>query len=727
MASALRNQTAVLFSEQSRRAYAEQALRDREIYSFTAATGGERTWLKGEFAYLAPNAVSSILHRWEIKHDLVDEEALGARLDAYRTLFIPNAGHLREADTARIADWLQRPDTFLVVTGKTNLPDALLGLERRTSDRPDGYTGWQWNAGSPFADRQAWEEVYVSSYRGYECSHAAAAPHASVLADLYELSGDLSSATTATKRRLGAAIVATNQTLFVANQVFEYLGGIFQAHINVEEVRLWSNPSHWGDTLAFFLRESLRTTPARRLWQTTLRPFSTYDGVLQLRHDVDHEADASIDFSMLELQVQNAIPASYYLMDPEYCTTRCTTMGAKMWLEATSPYNFIEAAQHNDSLDGDPPRWIIGTGLHDHIQASDLTLGLHSQTAGRHMGFLVYPETIDAMDFLYDNSPDMLGLCTFSLYDVLAYGERNPDVVVHGKQLTYSTYDHSNPTVPAAIPGYWFPYHVVVSTIDEHKTLRGWDVTHDTDCDFQRLEELFVGRHSRCPDDDRRLENGVFTIQYESQLARDPRENNGHGHLPWMRYAIALSERHNFWVTTKRELYERMNDYQDVVFRVEEGVIHLHNPTARTIAGLVIQTDTPINTVADGDRHHIHIVGERLCTVPVLAPGETITLRATKEPTVLPAIRQPNSNFLTLHEASYVPETQEINVRGRAIRKGIVLVQDLPSDVPMEIWVRDNRGLVRTREQTRHDGSIAVPILGQPDNLMDVEVTIRPC
>ena len=38
------------------------------------------------------------------------------------------------------------------------------------------------------------------------------------------------------------------------------------------------------------------------------------------------------------------------------------------------------------------------------------------------------------MDYLYDENPELLGLCTFSLYDVLAYGERNPAVVVQGKQ-----------------------------------------------------------------------------------------------------------------------------------------------------------------------------------------------------------------------------------------------------------------------------------------------------
>src|SRR5438094_9216177 len=269
----LRANAAVLYSERSRREYATQAQRAGQTYRFTDARGVERDWLKGEYAYLAVNALSSILLRYAVKHDVVAEEDLAEGLDDYDTLFVPNAGSLHEADVARIAAWLERPPSFLVVTGKTNFPPGPLGLARREVITPEGYTGWRWNADSPFGDHADWEEFYVAGYRGYACAAAVAAPGASALADLYEFTGDLTSAASATVRRLGAAIVATDRTLYIANQLFEYLGGIMQAHINVEDVRLWSNPTHWGDTLAYFVREILRATPARRLWDVTLRPF----------------------------------------------------------------------------------------------------------------------------------------------------------------------------------------------------------------------------------------------------------------------------------------------------------------------------------------------------------------------------------------------------------------------------------------------------------------------
>jgi hypothetical protein len=58
-----------------------------------------------------------------------------------------------------------------------------------------------------------------------------------------ELTGDLTSAATATATTVGPAIVLTGRTAYVANQVLELVGGMLQAHLNVEAIRHWANPS----------------------------------------------------------------------------------------------------------------------------------------------------------------------------------------------------------------------------------------------------------------------------------------------------------------------------------------------------------------------------------------------------------------------------------------------------------------------------------------------------
>ena len=83
------------------------------------------------------------------------------------------------------------------MTGKTNLPPRLLGLMSLAPLPVSGYTGWRWLPGSPFAS-DAWEPLYVSGYAGHSAHRIEPAPGSRVLADLVELTGDLTNAHTAT-------------------------------------------------------------------------------------------------------------------------------------------------------------------------------------------------------------------------------------------------------------------------------------------------------------------------------------------------------------------------------------------------------------------------------------------------------------------------------------------------------------------------------------------------
>src|SRR6202022_2712341 len=86
----------------------------------------------------------------------------------------------------------------------------------RPTARPvTGYTGGRWRPGSPFAG-PAWEPLYVSGYAGHAVQQVEAAAGSRVLADLVELTGDLTDAATATASPLGPAIVLTGRTAYVA-------------------------------------------------------------------------------------------------------------------------------------------------------------------------------------------------------------------------------------------------------------------------------------------------------------------------------------------------------------------------------------------------------------------------------------------------------------------------------------------------------------------------------
>ncbi len=526
----------------------------------------------------------------------------------------------------------------------------------------------------------------MSGYAGHPAQRVEPAPGSRVLAELVELTGDLTSATTATATTLGPAIVLTGRTVYVANQVLELIGGMLQAHLNVEAVRHWANPTHWGDTLLFFLRRLLLEVGLEPLWQTRLRSFGASEGVLSFRHDVH----GMLDFSFLDYQVQNLIPATYDIEDPAFSTNISEAMAAA-WVARTSRHSFIEPALHNDSSIGDPPTAIHGTGLYEHVRNAAASLGFAVDTCGRHAGGHMHPETIDAMDYLYAHDEHILGLCTFCYYHMIAYGVRNPTVMVGGliggKPLTYVT----DVRRTIATPGIWFPFHPVVTTDAEWRPLRGWDRTHEFDAAYELVETIFGGHSARVSGVDDRLENGVYSFQYHPELARDPSVNDGKGSLDYLRYAINLAERSNFWIATQRELYQRMADYEALVFQVRDGgrEVTVTNPTARRIAGMVVEQRRPFGSVWDGAQELVHVVKEGFVTVPPLPPNAQVTLRFRTETAEAPLLRQPSNKGLTVLDARHDPASGETRVVVSVCRPQPLPVEGVDPDGVYRVQVDD--------------------------------------
>ncbi len=692
---------AVLFSERSRAAYAAEAHAREETYTFTDAWGLPRTWLKNEYAYLAPNAACLLLSRCNLKHELIEEATLSEqKLAGLRALLVPNAGHLAPETIARIERWLADGDCRLIVTGKTNLPPHLLGLRTCTPGRLEGFTGWRWLPGSPFADDD-WECLYVSSYRDFAIQKVEPAAGARVLADMVELTGDLENASTATVTDVGPAIVATDRTVYVANQVLEMVGGMLQGHLNVEAVRHFNNAVHWGDTLLFFLRRLMLDLGLGDLWNTRLRSFGAYDGVLSFRHDVH----GMRDYSFLDYQIQNLIPASYDIEDPSF-TSNITWDMARDWVGRTTQHSFIEPALHNDSsLGGDPPTAIYGKGLFNLVSNARKTLGVSFCTCGRHEGGHMHPETLDAMDYLYANDTRILGMCTFCFYHMIEYGVRNPGIVcISGagdREVTYIT----DVRRTIATPGVWFPFHPVVTTDKEWRPLRGWDRTHEYDTNYE-LVEAVLGGHGACRHDvDDRLENGVYSFQYHPELARDPSVNDGKGTLDYVRYCINLAERKHYWIATQAELYQRMGDYEALGFEVRDGgrEVTIANPTDRRITSMVVEQRLPFGSVWHGEDELVHVARSEeqggFVTVPPLEPGASITLRFEEKEIDDILLRNPSNKGLTILDARRDPRTGETRILVSVCRKQPLCVEGVDADGAYEVEL-EGRGrqdmIVRT-------------------------------
>ncbi|MCG8507720.1 MAG: hypothetical protein MI741_00700 [Rhodospirillales bacterium] len=425
------------------------------------------------------------------------------------------------------------------------------------------------------------------------------------------------------------------------------------------------------------------------LWSVRLRAFGTYDRALSLRHDVH----GPLDFAMLEYEAQNIIPASQDIEDP-FVSPALTEEQGREWIRRTGEFGFLEPALHNDAAIGDPPVYAIGKGLYEHVKNSEEHFGVPVYSSGRHGCLYMHPESLDAMDYLYSRNRDFLGMCSFGFYMMIEYGVRNTGVVREGSKLTYL----SDVRETIAGHGFWFPYHPVVTTIDEWRPLRGWDRTHELDCSYELTDtllrrEIFAGAKAANPE----LENTVYSMQFHPDYSADVSKNSGRGTLDYLRYLIAVAMRTNTWIVNRKDLYQRLTDLQDVLFRVgDDGTVTVHNPTNRRIVGLTVEQTQPFASAWVEDIELLHLVDNRIVTVPPLAPDETIRIRFEATPGSNLRLPSPNHEGLTILSAIRNPNTEEVTVIVDVCREQRVRVDGIAFQSKYEIVIEGGPRSIQT-------------------------------
>jgi hypothetical protein len=190
---------------------------------------------------------------------------------------------------------------------------------------------------------------------------------------------------------------------------------------------------------------------------------------------------------------------------------------------------------------------------------------------------------------------------------------------------------------------------------------------------------------------DDHLENGVYSFQYHPELARDPSVNDGRGTLDYLRYAINLAERSNFWIATQRDLYQRMADYEELIFRTRDDglTVTVTNPTTRRITAMVIEQRRPFGSVWEGPEELVHVVRGALVTVPPLAPDATVTLRFEAALPDAPLVRQPSSKGLVVLDARRDPRSGETRIRVSVCRAQPLAVEGVDPDGVYRVQVDD--------------------------------------
>ena len=234
-----------------------------------------------------------------------------------------------------------------------------------------------------------------------------------------------------------------------------------QAHLNVEAVRHWANPTHWGDTLLFFLRRrAARPRPRRRSGRHACARSAPTTACCRSATTC---TACSTSTSSTTRSRTSSRPATTSRTRPSRPTSP-RPMAAD-WLARTTPAQLHRAGAaqrqlHRRSAGGHP--WRRALQARATLRAN---LGFRVYTCGRHAGGHMHPETIDAMDYLYANEPDHRRLHLQLLpHDRVRRAQPGCDGRRHigGKPLTYVT----DVRRTIATQGIWFPFHPVVTTDD---------------------------------------------------------------------------------------------------------------------------------------------------------------------------------------------------------------------------------------------------------------------
>jgi len=598
----------IVFSPSSRNRYIEEAKNKNLLYRFKGSTK-KISWIQEEFAYLAVNGVASLLRRLNLKFDVINEDEINYEgLKNYSMLFIPNAQYLTEDFIASICKWLNK-NKSLLVSGKTNLPNNLLGISSKEFYCPCGYTGIRLNKMILAPEDINIPDYYITSSKGYSLNLIKADSGVKILGELYEFQGDVSNFLSAYKKDLSSpAIVLKDNVAYFTQQVFEYFAGLLQSQGSPLEIMGWNNDRYrFLDTFGAVIKRVIDLVIPEQLSDIRLKAWGKYDGVMLFRHDTD----ACFNTKYLDFERENNIPATYPILIDK---------NLKSWLNQTKNSELFEPALHYNTTKRFTRDFkaykpaISGKGLYKQIKDAYRYRKLKSYTAHRHGHSIYYPETIDAMDYLFDHNKTILGLCTMFRFSVFRYGL---EIINNERSYAIKPPDVSVP--------FWYPYKMVISSVENYKFLKGWDITSLFEPDRFQLESVLNDIDSQAKDSTLRLENGVYPIIFHPWCA-DKINRDGRSNWDNFLFALDLAKKHNLWLCNFKMLYKKLNDWESILMRVTRDGLLLYNCGSEIINNIQLfkRNNIRLDESCGVSRCRVE---ENLINIDYIKPRERLALR----------------------------------------------------------------------------------------------------
>lgn len=439
------------------------------LYKFHGAQGIVN-WPRDGHAHLGPVGAWNIFFRLGYLPAWVTLAELSTLNPEGKLLVISSLGQWGKSQEQEIKQWLGKGGRVLVAGISPHWPDWLgfpVNQTKFTSlDHPNGAFGANLDATEEICLWSPGEQLYLEGHQ--EVSAASADAYG----QLCMVHGEIQTPARALKTPLQAAALWTKGNLAYLNgNIFAGFQAWLQGQSDLVPWLNWRHRLFWLDEWVCDFRrliESLKLLPPRSVGELELELKKI---TIVFRHDVD----SSKDTGYLKLEEQNRIPATYAVLRDGNTNFWGGTLAGRPFIESAFHYNTIKRESIFQRLCTrftsrryayrPAKKEIVGKGLWDQVQlAKKDKIGI--ETLHRHGSFLIYPEWIDALDYVFQKEPSVLGASSLFRSNLLRWGTDRVDGVT-------GTLAH----FPDAQFPLWSPFKLAHAAY-QGRPLRGWESTH---------------------------------------------------------------------------------------------------------------------------------------------------------------------------------------------------------------------------------------------------------
>jgi len=306
-----------------------------------------------------------------------------------------------------------------------------------------------------------------------------------------------------------------------------------------------------------------------------------------LKHDVDY----SRNLEYLKFELENRIPATFAIL---------VDRNREFWFSNIPENDFIEKAYHfPTNLRGFLNNLIhllkldfnkiltMRKNLYQQVISAKNNHGIPINTIHRHGSNFYYPETIDALKYLYKRLLEVKGSMTMFRFSNFQYS--------NSSLRNRYTIKHPDVSVP-----FWFPFKLSEASLENNGEVRGWEMGQFIELPIKDIDSIFDFA-SDFP--------GIFAFDFHPAHAKTETFNRG-GNFEWFEYAVKKARENHWLILNYRDVCRKLDERENLKIRREGEKISIYNSGGKTISRINIAVNNKRYSINEIEPNQILHYGE---------------------------------------------------------------------------------------------------------------------